>query len=245
MSLSLSFAKKTLVTLPILVLIVVLMGFIWSTPKPADSKDAVSDPLEVSSAAPYEPSDAKNAEEPPGPADSTVVVEDIDEYVTSFPSVYLDVPLLTQMPELPAGCEATSVAMMLNFAGANTSKFKIVNMMPRSDDDPSLGYVGNPFEGDGWTIYPAALVPIAKELIGSGVDLSGDPTRALQVLSQGHPVVCWVTLHGFYVHAIVLTGFDDENIYYNDPWTGEKDASLSVSDFDSVWGLQEYRALSY
>lgn len=51
--------------------------------------------------------------------------------------ILLDVPVLLQFPELPRGCEVTSLAMMLNYAGIQVDKLTLatkVNKVPYLSD---------------------------------------------------------------------------------------------------------------
>ncbi|WP_051957319.1 GW domain-containing glycosaminoglycan-binding protein [Bacillus sp. UNC322MFChir4.1] len=161
---------------------------------------------------------------------------------------YLDVPIISQRdPYIPArnlvsGCEITSVAMMLQYAGANVDKVQLAYEMPYSSFDPNQGFVGNPF-GKGWTIYPPALMDLVRKYTGSAVNLTGLEIKSN--LDAGKPVVVWMTMHGFTVHAITLVGYDENYFYYNDPWTGEKNASMYWSDFYNNWSTQNRRAISY
>lgn len=159
----------------------------------------------------------------------------------------LNVPLVSQLPELPTGCEITAVIMMLQYKGASANKVKLANEMPKHPYSPYLGYVGDPFTKFGWTIYPTALMGIVKKYAGSSVNLSGKSNAAIEAhLSYRKPVVVWVSpMHGFTVHAITLVGYDSSNYYFNDPWTGQKNVKISKSEFNKLWSNQEKRAISY
>ncbi|PGZ95414.1 hypothetical protein COE51_20295 [Bacillus pseudomycoides] len=165
---------------------------------------------------------------------------------TTYPR--LDVPIISQRdPYIPSrnlvsGCEITSVTMMLQYAGANVDKVQLAYEMPYSSFDPNQGFVGNPF-GRGWTIYPPALMDLVRKYAGSSINLTGKDIK--RPLDDGKPVVVWMTMHGFTVHAITLVGYDDKNVYYNDPWTGEKNATMYWSDFYNNWSTQNRRAISY
>ncbi len=161
-------------------------------------------------------------------------------------SLKLNVPLISQLPELPTGCEITAVTMLLRFKGIVVDKLTVVKEMPLHKSDPHQGYVGNPYDKSGWTIYPQALQKLIKKYTGSVQDLTGHSLSALeQQLSEEKPVVAWVSpLHGFTVHAIVLTGFDQIYYYYNDCWSNQKE-KIKKEDFLQIWGNQERRAISY
>ncbi|HDX9578531.1 TPA: GW domain-containing glycosaminoglycan-binding protein [Bacillus pseudomycoides] len=167
---------------------------------------------------------------------------------TTFP--HMDVPVIQQRDyynpsrDLLSGCEITAVTMMLQYAGANVDKVQLAYEMPYSSYDPNQGYVGNPWsDGIINTIYPPALMGLVNKYAGSAVNLTGKEIKTN--LDNNKPVVVWVRMHGFGVHAITLTGYDDKYFYYNDPWTGEKDASIYWTDFYNTWDSQNRRAISY
>ena len=61
--------------------------------------------------------------------------------------VVLGIPYISQYPDMPLGCEATSLAQLLNYKGVMVSKRQIANKMPKSPNrNPELGFVGSPFE---------------------------------------------------------------------------------------------------
>jgi uncharacterized protein YvpB len=161
--------------------------------------------------------------------------------------VRLDVPLIMQNPELPTGCEATATAMMLQYAGAPLTKFDVVDQMPYSDD-PSRGFVGDPYSEFGFTIYPSALLPLVRGQLGSAVDLSGAPLAELLAYLQAEkPVCCWIASDEGYVHCVVLVGYEvgdkDEVVFINDSLEGE--VRMSAAEFEHLRANNAYRALSY
>lgn len=161
--------------------------------------------------------------------------------------IRLDVPFISQLPELPTGCEITAVTMMIQYAGTMVDKVDLAREMPKHSENPHEGYVGDPFTTEGWTIYPAALVDLVKKYLGSAQDLTGHGIETIEEeLSKHKPVVVLVTsMHGFTVHALTLTGFDSRHYYFNDPWTGEKDVKISKSHFIKIWTDYGKRALTY
>ncbi|MDR1449660.1 MAG: C39 family peptidase, partial [Propionibacteriaceae bacterium] len=70
---------------------------------------------------------------------------------------WLNVPYLSQLPELPTGCEATAIAMLLQYAGLDWSKLDVADALPVSGD-PNRGFYGDPHSWNGGVIYPAALL---------------------------------------------------------------------------------------
>ncbi|KAF0821623.1 SH3 domain-containing protein [Cytobacillus firmus] len=120
----------------------------------------------------------------------------------------ISVPLIAQRPELPSGCEVTSLAMALKFYGVNVSKTTLAKKMPydstklvRNADgsiktwgDPDVGFVGTPF-GNGHTINPGPLKKLLDQYRPGGVNLTGkDFSEIEKAVSEGNPVLAWFTI---------------------------------------------------
>ena len=136
----------------------------------------------------------------------------------------------------------------------------------RSWGDPQYGFVGSISgnNGIGDAVYPKPLVPLINNYTeGQGVDLTGKSLDTLKkYISGGHPIVVWVTadwtkpnfitwekddttIHAtFSEHAILLTGFDENYFYFNDPLANEK-SYVSIDTFKSVWTAMGSMAVSY
>lgn len=137
----------------------------------------------------------------------------------------LSVHLIKQMPELPTGCEITAVTMMLQYAGNSVNKITLAHEMPYDSSDWNKGFVGDPFTENGDSIYPPALIKLVTKYAGNAVDLSDSSITQLKqfLVERHHPIVVWVgQFDGFATHALLMTGFDDQFIYYNDCWAGER-----------------------
>lgn len=126
------------------------------------------------------------------------------------PSAMIDAPLVLQNPELPSGCEVTSLTMMLQFIGVNKSKLELAAEMQR-DETPitwskegTIAYWGHPntgFVGEitgkarGFGIYHQALFPLLKKYVPTAVDLTGKSFTDIEhQISDGIPVVVWTTI---------------------------------------------------
>jgi uncharacterized protein YvpB len=125
-------------------------------------------------------------------------------------SMMLDVALIKQNPELRYGCEVTSLAMVLNFAGVKTDKMDLYRSIQK-DPDPikrsSNGDIlnwGNPadgFVGDmtgkqaGYAVFDKPMEALVNQkLPGRAVNLTNQPfERVLEHVSAGYPVVVWTT----------------------------------------------------
>ena len=137
----------------------------------------------------------------------------IDHSVSTSPrkqSTLLNVVLIKQNPELRYGCEVTSLAMVLNYAGVKTDKMDLYRRIQK-DPDPLIksesGNIlrwGNPadgFVGDmtgrraGYAVFDRPMVAlINQKLPGRAVNLTNLPfDRVLAHVSSGYPVVVWTT----------------------------------------------------
>ncbi len=136
----------------------------------------------------------------------------------------LDVPLIRQNPELPRGCEVTTLAMLLHYAGKPVDKMALAEQVIKDSTpvkkkgnqiiswgDPELGFVGNMYDMDkpGFGVYHEPLTVLANQYLkGNALDLTGGEFQdVLRFLEKGVPVLTiinsrfrpvqdWVTWRG-------------------------------------------------
>ncbi len=119
--------------------------------------------------------------------------------------VKLDVKFLSQKPELPSGCEITSLTTVLNFYGYNVSKTDMAdNYLPKSDSSKDFWkvFVGNPRYNTGFGCYAQPITDAAYKYLSeqgstlTAYNYSGTPFEDLLLLVQsGRPVIIWGTLN--------------------------------------------------
>ncbi len=126
-------------------------------------------------------------------------------------STSLDVEGVLQLPELPNGCEATSLAILLRYYGYDADKMEIAfTYLPRTEfvttwfgvfgGDPETSYCGDP-AGTGYYCFAAPLKEAADRYLadqGSALraaDRTGCSVYDLRaLLAGGAPVVVWGTI---------------------------------------------------
>ncbi len=133
---------------------------------------------------------------------------------TLWPSQkHLDVDLVLQDPELPTGCEATALTMLLNHYGFGIDKVSLVDFMPQSSIYYYQGvqygpnyhevFPGNPKTSSGYGCYAPCMVTTAsnyfkyagndeyylKEITGTDFDY------ILNYVALDKPVMVWATMY--------------------------------------------------
>ncbi|WP_257350897.1 C39 family peptidase [Pseudalkalibacillus decolorationis] len=196
--------------------------------------------------------------------------------------VLLDVPLISQQPELARGCEVTSLAMMLQYAGVNVDKMTLAEQVkkdptPYSEKDgnvyfgnPNTGFVGNmyTFSEEGYGVYHGPIAQLAEQYLPNRVvDFTGSSFETIyQYLDEGKPV--WVINNTWFdivpseywqtwqtpagpievtmkEHSVLVTGYDDEYIYFNDPLANMKNRKISKEKFKRGWEQMGSQAITY
>lgn len=196
-------------------------------------------------------------------------------------SVLFDVPFIQQLPELPRGCEVTSLAMLLHYDGINVDKMDLAKQIKRDETpfkkengvtqfgNPYNGFVGDmySFSTPGYGVYHGPIVELAREYKNDKViDLTGfEFSHLLYHLANGRPV--WVIINATYrplpetafetwktpdgsvkityrEHSVVITGFDHESIYINDPLAKEKNKKVNRKEFEQAWNQMGQQALT-
>lgn len=145
---------------------------------------------------------------------------------------------IMQNPQLPSGCEITSLAMVLNYNNYTIDKLTLSdNYLPKGKvgkTDFNKAFVGNPRSKSSYGCYAPVIVNTANKYLkekGSSkraINLTGIKLTSLySYLDKDIPVIIWATNHmkspyiskTWYVdgkklqwksneHCLVLTGYD-------------------------------------
>ncbi|MCZ8511371.1 C39 family peptidase [Paenibacillus filicis] len=131
--------------------------------------------------------------------------------------------------------------------------------------NPNLGFVGDIYgNSKGFGIYHTALFELLHRYAPSAVDLTDKPFDVLEKqLKKGIPSVVWTTINfqvpeewvvwdtsvgpirtTFMEHAVLLVGYDEENVYVNDPNTGRSKVKIPKNQFIPTWEAMGRQALS-
>lgn len=139
--------------------------------------------------------------------------------VHAMPTHYLiHVPAKDQYPQLPNGCEVTSLAMLMTAVGHPESKMTLAREMPKDPTklvltsstaangtvvhhvkywgNPNVGFVGDVYQaGNGYGIYHGPMDRFLNHLLpGRAKDLTGASfSTILRHVSEGIPVEVWTT----------------------------------------------------
>ncbi|WP_053373306.1 C39 family peptidase [Paenibacillus sp. FJAT-27812] len=170
------------------------------------------------------------------------VLEHVKDFETTpdgeikIKKVYIDVDTVMQKPELPNGCEITSLTAVLNYYGYDVTKTEMAdNYLPKQPfstknkklygPDPYQAYAGDPRElKGGFFSFAPPIVEAANlyfDVVGrssSTTDISGSSREEMiDKLNKGIPVVTWITLdltppkmnYGWY--------YNDTDVYHSAP----------------------------
>lgn len=122
-------------------------------------------------------------------------------------NVLLDVPLITQLPELSKGCEVTSLAMLLNYAGYDVDKMTLADEIDKDYTDyyvengiayygdPSKGFIGDMYGNDrGYGSDHVPIYKLLKNYMDTAVDITSTNFDSLYYyLNINSPV--WVLIN--------------------------------------------------
>jgi len=140
------------------------------------------------------------------PVKNEVEKKDLPQKVTKK---ILDVPMVNQNPELKYGCEVTSLAMVLQYAGIKIDKMTLANQLQKDNDklvrrsgdiikwgDPNIGFVGDMTgNGAGYAVFDKPLEKLMRNYLGDRViNLTGkDFSQLLKQIDNNKPVIVWTT----------------------------------------------------
>lgn len=135
----------------------------------------------------------------------TVLVEAEQQGPSVFKHLELDVNVLLQQPELPAGCEVTSLTACMNFLGFDVDKVDMARLLPQGPikaTDPDVAFVGNPEQRGSYGCNAPVIVNTANKWLEENTqdvnmkayDLTGHEFKdLLSYIEKGYPVIIWGT----------------------------------------------------
>ena len=114
---------------------------------------------------------------------------------------------ILQNPELPTGCEITSLTMLLNHIGFDADKLDLAdNYLPKGEyrkADYNKVFVGDPRTGKGYGCMAGVIVTTAEKYLDDQEDASGwkvkdltgsEPEELYAYVCKGDPVVVWASI---------------------------------------------------
>lgn len=171
---------------------------------------------------------AVRSEKNKAPANAEIVVEK-----TPLPEkFFISAPRILQNPELPTGCEVTSLAMAMNHAGIAAEKTDLAdNWLDKGEyraSDYRKVFVGDPRSTFAYGCFSDVIVNCAekyftaKDISMHAESLTGaSPEQLYRYVSKGKPVIVWAT-------------GNMEECYYNRQWTDTETGDLIT------WILNEH-----
>ncbi len=130
-----------------------------------------------------------------------------EKYASLKSSVNYELENILQRPELPEGCEVTSLAILLKHLGFDiTHTYLADNYLEQGEVGKTDFYeknLGNPREeGKSWGCYAPVIVKTANKYLYDmesyyrAYDYTGyDVSELYHQLSMGHPAIVWVTMN--------------------------------------------------
>ncbi len=197
-------------------------------------------------------------------------------------SILIEAPQILQKPELPRGCEVTSLAMLLQYAGVAVDKMTLAGEIVKEPatyrDMRGNIYYGNPYQGfvgdmysfakPGYGVYHKPVRDLMeKYLPGQTIDLTGCDFKDIKIFLSHHVPVwvvanttfsgldsarfeTWRTSEGviqitYLEHAVLLTGYDHDYIYFNDPLRETPNRKATAGSFQAAWEQMGKQAVTY
>ena len=140
--------------------------------------------------------------------------------VLTASQVELDAQPVLQNPELPTGCEVTTLTAALNYLGYPVDKLTMADQyLTRAEPYQATfgeAFIGSPHDANAWGCYAPVIVETAQKYLdeqGNGEvaqNLTGCSLKTLLwEVANGNPVITWVTIN--------LTSRVEERYYWTTP----------------------------
>ena len=165
------------------------------------------------------------------------IVDSIRNNISSKTEVSLPVNIIYQYPDMPSGCEITSLTMTLNYIGINVSnKYLADNYLDTTEYDMFKSFVGSVYDDHSFGCFAPVIVKAANSFFmdnninAEAVDISGSTREEIyDYIEDGDPVIIWNTEdmlptknEVYYIdgnefiwydneHCVVICGYDNNN----------------------------------
>jgi uncharacterized protein YvpB len=155
------------------------------------------------------------------------------EYLISgtLPRSYsIEVDPVLQNPELPTGCEVTTLTMLLQSLGFDVDKIQLVEGYLTCKDPgtatPREAFIGTPYDGGGYGCYASVIIDTARKYLSaqnSGrivKDLSNsDFNTLLREVASNHAVAVWgsiglVDINEVYAYTITKADGETQDVQW-------------------------------
>ena len=170
------------------------------------------------------------------------------EYLISgdLPTTYsMEVDPILQLPELPTGCEVTTLTMLLGAVGFQVDKVQLVEgyLTCKNEGEATFqqAFIGSPYDTAGYGCYAPVIVDTARKYLAaqnSGrivKDLTGAKFEdLLREVASNHPVAVWA--------SIDLVDIQEVYAYtiYNYTETNSDGSTSTPKDLDVYWLENEH-----
>jgi uncharacterized protein YvpB len=153
-------------------------------------------------------------------------------------------------------CESSAASMVAAYHGLPLSEAEVLNALPRNAD-PNLGFRGNvdgPTGGiEDYGVYAGPIMDVLNAQDLNARPVEGGLAGIQAAIARNNPVIAWVTynclpstpttttIDGRQVilvpnqHVVVVTGYNAEGVWANDPWDGQEDF-YSYADLERAMG---------
>lgn len=169
--------------------------------------------------------------------------------------VRLNVPRQRQSHNL--SCESSASSMVAQYHGLVLTEAEMLLALPRNDN-PYLGFRGSidglPGGIEDYGVYAGPILAILNSRGLRAWAVDGGLAGIKAAIVRGNPLIAWVTYNCQasapvetaiggetvtlvpYQHVVVVTGYNADGVWANDPWDGQEDF-YPTADFE--------RAMSY
>lgn len=160
--------------------------------------------------------------------------------------------VVKQYPELPNGCETTSLTMVLNYLGYAVTKVDLKNRyLPIGEANFYQYNIGDPADRQSYGCYSPVIAETAKKFLQENdstyhaFDLTHYDIREIYYqVSLGHPVIVWIT-QDLHTEPSITRVFEEGDTEYR--WkgplhcvvlTGYNRKENTVTWADPIYGMQ-------